>query len=416
MSADLKHVVVVGASAAGLSAADGLREGGFTGSITVLGAERTWPYDRPSVSKDLLVNEGEPELLTLRSAEHLTQAGIDLLLGESAVGLDVDKKYVVTDNGKALPWDAVVIACGSKPRSLLTEDGSLVPSLRTPSDLTALREATQQHSAVSLIGSGFIGLEVAAGLATRGVDVTIFESLSLPLVGAVGPEVAQQICDLHAQRGVRIVTGAGVESIAGTAGDYEIRLTDGSSHRTPFVLAGVGVEPDTEWLEGSGIELSCGVVTDSAGQTNIPGVWAAGDAAVSEHPLLAEPCRIEHWTHAIEQGRQVGLNIAQGRDTAYAAVPYFWTDQYGRRFHCYGRRRVDDISVIVEGSFDDDEYLVAYGQDGHFHAVFSCGRVRSLRGYRKLLARGADWNEAMALARQNNPLLTEAAQAVAVTN
>jgi 3-phenylpropionate/trans-cinnamate dioxygenase ferredoxin reductase subunit len=155
MTGRLEHVVVVGASAAGLSAADGLREGGFEGTITVLGAERRRPYDRPTVSKDLLTSSDELEPLVLRSAERLAAARLDLRLGHAAVGLDVDRHYVITDHGETLYWDAVVIACGSRPRPLHTVDGELLPSLRTPDDLGVLREAVARHGEVSLIGSGF---------------------------------------------------------------------------------------------------------------------------------------------------------------------------------------------------------------------------------------------------------------------
>jgi NADPH-dependent 2,4-dienoyl-CoA reductase/sulfur reductase-like enzyme len=411
MTGRLEHVVVVGASAAGLSAADGLREGGFEGSITVLGAERHRPYDRPIISKDLLTSRHEPELRELRSAERLAAARLDLRLGHAAAGLDVDRHYVITDHGETLPWDALVIACGCRPRALHTVDGGLLPSLRTPDDLHLLREAVARHGEVSLIGSGFIGLEVAAGLATRGVPVTVFDTLPLPLEPAVGREVAEQIRGLHAQHGVRIWGGVGVEAVTGCQGDYKIRLSDGSTHRTPFVLTGIGVEPDTGWLDGSGVDIAGGVLTDAAGRTNVPGVWAAGDVVTFDHPLLGERTRVEHWTHAVEQGRHVGLNIARADSAPYHGVPYFWTDQYGRRFHCHGRRRPGDAGLVVEGGLDEDEYLVLFGRDDQFHAVFSCGRIRSLRGYRKLLARGATSDDALALARQNNPLLGDSALA-----
>jgi 3-phenylpropionate/trans-cinnamate dioxygenase ferredoxin reductase subunit len=404
----LEHVVVVGASAAGLSAADGLREGGFEGTLTVLGAERHRPYDRPALSKELLTSGAPPELLELRSAERLAAARLDLRLGHAAVGLDIDRHYVITDHGETLPWDAVVIACGSRPRPMRTAAGELLPSLRTPDDLDVLRDAVARYGEVSLIGSGFIGLEVAASLAARAVSVTVFEALPLPLEPAVGQEIAERIRRLHAHHGVRIHGGIGVERVTGHRGDYEIRLSDGSVHRTPFVLTGIGVEPDIGWLDGSGVDTERGVVTDSAGRTNVPGVWAAGDVATFHHPLLDERTRVEHWTHAIEQGRHVGFNIARDDTTPYRGVPYFWTDQYGHRFHCYGRRRPGDTSLVAEGSLDEDEYLVLFGDEDRFHAVFSCGRVRSLRGYRKLLARRATWDEALALARQNNPILDAA--------
>jgi NADPH-dependent 2,4-dienoyl-CoA reductase/sulfur reductase-like enzyme len=410
--ADLEHVVVVGASAAGLSAADGLREGGFDGAITVLGAERHLPYDRPTLSKAaLLLAEGEPELLELRSAERLAAARLDLRLGHAAVGLDVDRRYVVTSDGDALPWDAVVIACGSRPRELRTAEGEVLPVLRTPDDLRVLRQAAARHGEVSVIGSGFIGLEIAAGLTGHGVNVTVFADTPLPLDAVLGHQVAEAVRDLHLTRGVNLRAATTVASVTGRQGAYLLHLSDGTVHRTPFVMVGIGVEPDVDWLVGSGVELDRGVVTDAAGRTNVPGVWAAGDVASFEHPLLGERVRVEHWTHAIAQGRHVGLNIARGADTSYAGVPYFWTDQYGRRFEGYGRRRPGDDVFVAEGSLAEDRFLVLHGGHGEFHAVFASGQPRSLRGYRKLLERRGSWDDALALARSINPALDQTAPA-----
>ncbi|MFF4801106.1 NAD(P)/FAD-dependent oxidoreductase [Streptomyces sp. NPDC001351] len=405
MTGGFERVVVVGASAAGLSAADGLREAGFTGSITVLGAELHQPYDRPTMSKALLVAEEDPQLLELRSPERIEASRLDLRLGHAAAGLDVDRRYVVTTYGEALPWDAVVIACGSRPREMRSLAGEVLPALRTPEDLRVLREAAARYGEMTLIGSGFIGLEVAAALVARGVTVTVLDALPLPLEPVLGTELATHLRDLHTAHGVRFRGAVAVASVTGRPGAYEVRLTDGSVHRTPFVLTGIGAEPAVDWLAGSGIEVTGGIVTDAAGRTNVPGVWAAGDVAAFHHPLLGQHVRVEHWTHAVEQGRHIGLNIARGETTPYQGVPYFWTDQYGMRFQCYGRRRAGDRSLVVEGSLDAGEFLVLFGHAGELHAAFACGRVRSLRDYRKLLARGGTWDEALALARTNNPAL-----------
>jgi 3-phenylpropionate/trans-cinnamate dioxygenase ferredoxin reductase subunit len=151
------------------------------------------------------------------------------------------------------------------------------------------------------------------------------------------------------------------------------------------------------------VALDAGVVVDSAGRTNIPGVWATGDVARISHPLLPGTPRVEHWTHAIEHGRHVGLNLARGTAEPYTGAPYFWTEQYGRRFHNYGLVRPEDDALVVEGTVGADEYLVLYGSGDEFHAVVSCGCVASLRGYRKVLERGGSWADALALAATKNP-------------
>ncbi|MEU0312109.1 FAD-dependent oxidoreductase [Nocardioides sp. NPDC006273] len=402
-----RRMVVVGASAAGLSAADGLREAGFEGSITVLGSELHHPYDRPTLSKGLLLAQGEPELLELRSAERMEESRIDLILGRRAVGLDVDRKYVVTDHGDALPWDAVVLASGGRARPLTTDGGEVLPVLRTPDDLRALRQGAARHGEVTVVGAGLIGLEIAAGLSAHGVAVTVLHDTALPVDRIVGPELGQVFFELHSQHGVRLRMLSAVVSVGGVEGDYELRLVDGTIHRTPYVVVGIGVEPDVDWLEGSGVALSGGVLTDAAGRTNVPGVWAAGDVARSAHPMFGDPVRVEHWTHAVEKGRHVGLNAARGTAEPFAGVPYFWSDQFGRRFQSFGRRRDGDTMFVAEGSLDAEEFLVLFGADGEFHAAFASGQSRSLRGYRKLLARGARWDEAIDLARPANPDLAD---------
>jgi NADPH-dependent 2,4-dienoyl-CoA reductase/sulfur reductase-like enzyme len=403
------NVVVVGASAAGLAAADGLREGGFEGSITVLGSELHHPYDRPTLSKGLLLGRGEPELLEIRSAERIKDNRISLLLGHQAVGLDIDRKYVITNHGETLPWDAVVLACGGRARVLTTVEGEALPVLRTPDDLRALRRAAARHGEVTVVGAGLIGLEIAAGLSAHGVSITVVHDTERPMDGIVGPELGQVIFDLHSKHGVQLKMSSAVTSVTGELGAYTLHLVDGSTHQTPYVVVGIGVDPDVDWLLGSGVALDGGVLTDAAGQTNVPGVWAAGDVARSAHPMFGEPLRIEHWTHAVEKGRHVGLNIARGTEESFGGVPYFWSDQFGRRFHSYGRRAPGDEIFVAEGSLFTDEFQVLFGRDGEFHAVFASGLSRSLRGYRKLLARGGTWDDALDLAHASNPDLARAA-------
>lgn len=398
MSGAPQRVVIAGASAAGLSAADGLREGGFEGTITVLSAERHPPYDRPTVSKDLLTADSEPGILELRTAERLKANCIDLRLGQEAVGLDIDRNYVITSDGEPLPWDALVVATGTRPRRLLTDDGTPLPVLRTIEDLRIIRAAVAQYGEITLIGSGFIGLEVAAGLVQKNVKVTVFDAAPLPLEPIVGREVATSIRQLHRRHGVDMHGGATITAVSGEPGRYCIHFADGAVHQTPFVLVGIGVDPNTDWLVGSGVQLSHGVNTDQAGRTNVPGVWAAGDIALFEHPLLGSTVRVEHWTHAIEQGRHVGLNIMRDEPVPYGMPPYFWSDQYGKRFQSYGRRRPHDKAVVVHGSLDADEFLVLYG-DENLHAVFACGCERSLRSYRRLIERRGTFSQALEIAR-----------------
>lgn len=401
MTDPLHRIVIAGASVAGLSAADALRQGGYEGSITVLSEERVAPYDRPPLSKQMLSSAADSDPLDLRHPGHWYETAIDLRLGQAAAGLDIDRRYVITTNGEPLPWDALVIATGSRPRSALSNAGERLPTLRTVTDVQEIRRAALAHGRVTIIGSSFIGLEIAASLRSRGVEVTVFGATSLPLNDSVGPEVAADVRDLHRRHGVELRSGLTVCQIDGGPGDYILSLSDGSQHATPFVVAGIGVDLSTEWLQGSGVDLDearGGVVCDAAGQASVPGVWAAGDVALYDHPTLGAGAHVGHWTNAMQQGRHVAANLLEGQTRPYAAVPYFWTDQYDRKLQCYGRRQPRDESFVAEGSIAEGEYLVLYGDGESLHAVLSCGRDRSLRPYRKLLQAGAGWSAAMAQA------------------
>lgn len=395
-----KNVLVVGGSAAGLAAADGLREGGHEGLITLLTAEKQAGYDRPTLSKALLSGTGEPEVRALRSPQHFADKDLRLRTGVSAARLDPERRVVVADGGEEFPYDVLVIATGVRNRTLTADEGEVLPTMRTSEDLAVIRDRVAASEAITVVGAGFIGLEVAASLRERGKEVTLFGAHPLPMDHIIGPEVAGIVRDELRRHGVDLRAETFVTGIGGEAGGYVLRYTDreGIEHTHPSgcVIAGIGVTPNIEWLEDSGLCLDGGVVTDAAGRTNLPDVWAAGDVAYYFHPLYDELVRVHHWTNAVEQGRVVGLNIARGTDTAFRTVPYFWTDMFGRKYHYYGRRRGGDESVLAVGSYADDEFLVMFGAGGKIHAVVSRGCGRVLRGYRKLLQCGAGWDEALA--------------------
>ncbi|ULP41589.1 NAD(P)/FAD-dependent oxidoreductase [Mycobacterium lentiflavum] len=394
MGPSLRNVVVVGASAAGLAAADGLREAGFDGSVTILSAETIAPYDRPSLSKSLLASVDEPRLRQLRTADHLAAQRFDLRLGVEAAGLDIDRRYVVTTDGEALPYDALIIATGTRSRTMWTVEGRPLPTLRTAADFAVLRQAAASHSDVTLIGSGFIGLELAAAFRSRRVDVTVFGRASVPLVDVLGREIAAALRTLHAERGAIVHCGRQAVEVSGEPGGYTVRTSDGYCHRTSYVIAGIGVDPETAWLARSGVAVEDGVLCDADGRTSAPGVYAAGDVARYADPTGGRRVRIEHWTNAVEQGRHAALNLARGERRPFVRVPYFWTDQYDRKYHCYGHRSPRDHTRVVEGTLDS-EFIALYGDGTHLHGVIACGCLTSLAGYRRLLQRRASYAEAI---------------------
>lgn len=391
------HTIIVGASAAGLAAADGLREGGFTGRITVLGEETCTPYDRPVLSKSLLADSGGAAPAPLRTEAHLAEKGIDLQRGHAAVGLDIDRRMVVTDYGEALAYEHVVIATGCTARPVHTTAGTPLPTLRNLDDLGTIRALVETGRPMTLIGGGFIGLEIATALRTRGIGVTVLGTDRLPLLRFVGEEVAAWLAGVHRSHGVDLHLGARTAAVVEKGDGFEIALQDGGLLHAEIVLAGAGAAPRVDWLVGSGVALGDGVLCDAAGRTSVPGVWAAGDVACAVDPRTGERSRFEHWTHAVAQGHHVGLAIARGEATPFDAVPYLWTEQQGRTLHLLGRRRPGDRDVLVEGEIAAGEFVVLHGSGDDLHGVTVCGRIRALRAYRRLLGTGASLSEAIGL-------------------
>jgi NADPH-dependent 2,4-dienoyl-CoA reductase/sulfur reductase-like enzyme len=391
----LRNVVVVGASAAGLAAADGLREAGFEGNITILSAETVAPYDRPALSKGLLESDEELPLCALRTDDHLAAQGFDLRLGQGATGLDIDRHYVITTDGEPIPYDGMIVATGARAREVHTRHGQPLPVLRTAADLSALRKAAETWRDIAVIGLGFIGLEIAAALQPRGVQVSIFGRSRLPLHDVLGHEVAAALHRMHADHGVAMHATSQVIEVVGEPGAYRIRTAEGQQYRASHVVAGVGIDPETGWLARSGVAVNDGVVCDLSGCTSVPGIYAAGDAA--RWPGKGRRGGTGHWMGAINQGRHVAHNLIRAERKPLESVPYFWTTQYGRKYCCYGRMQAGDQTIVVDGTLGGD-FLALFTDGVHLNGVVSCGRERLLRVYRKLLQRNGDLPEALELA------------------
>lgn len=319
-----------------------------------------------------------------------------------AAGLDIDRRYLITTDGDPLPWEHVIIATGSSPVPMVTDTGYTIPSFRTVRDAEGVRRAVARHRKVTLIGAGFISLEIASVLRSQGIDVTVIGAGPSPLRAFLGPEVSGTIRRLHEERGVNFIMGQMVELITGQEGDLHLHLADGTVHDTQFVIAGTGTRPNSRWLDGAGVDLdpaTGAVLCNSAGRSSVPGVWAAGDVATYEHPFGGAPIHAGHWTKARQQATLVARNIMAADADVYSELPYFWTDQYDRKLQCYGEPQPGDEAIVVQGSLDTPDYLVIYGSPttGRFNAVLSNGMDRHLRPFRKLLKSGASWAEALEL-------------------
>jgi NADPH-dependent 2,4-dienoyl-CoA reductase/sulfur reductase-like enzyme len=400
--AGMADVVVVGASLAGLRAVETLRNEGYEGRVTLIGAEHHLPYDRPPLSKKVLAGEWEPDRIALRRDGDLGSLDVVAHLGREASALDVGRQVVTLLDGEEVPYDGLVIATGATVRRLPDQpELEGVHVLRTLDDSLALRAAlTSGAPHVVVVGAGFIGSEVAATARGLGCDVTILEALPVPLERALGPRMGHACAALHGDHGVDLRVGVGVAGLEGASGRVEaVRLTDGTRVAADVVVVGVGVAPATGWLEESGLTLRDGVVCDPTLAAGPPGVYAAGDICRWTNRLFAEEMRVEHWTNAAEQGAHAARSLlatATGQEAEpYAPVPFFWSDQYGQRIQFLGRAGPDDEVRVVSGSVEERGFVALYGRAGRLRGVLGLSCPKLVMPYQKLLASGITWDDAL---------------------
>lgn len=398
----MERIVVVGASLAGLRACESLRMAGYSGTITLIGAERHEPYDRPPLSKALLKGEWEPDRIRLRKPDDLAGLDLDMRLGVVANGLDVAARTVSIEGGESVAGDGVIIATGSVPRRLPNQpDLDGVTVLRTLDDSLDLRRRLEDRPRVAVIGAGFIGLEVAATAARSGCPVTVLEGAPAPLMRGLGQRMGEVVARVHARNGVVVRCGVQVAGIEGSDGGATgVRLGDGELVPAEVVVVGIGVAPATQWLDDSGLELRDGVVCTEALRA-APGIYAAGDCARWVNGLFGESgeeMRVEHWTNAAEQGAAAATNLlaelAGDAPAPYAPVPFFWSDQFDSRIQFIGRAHGDDDVQLVAGELDGS-FVALYGHAGRLRGVLGVNMPRVVMPYRKLLAERASWDTAM---------------------
>jgi NADPH-dependent 2,4-dienoyl-CoA reductase/sulfur reductase-like enzyme len=396
------RVVVVGASLAGLSALETLRQEGYEGELIAVGAESALPYDRPPLSKQVLQGHWEPDKIVLRDQGQYDGLGVTWHLGRRATGLDLGARTVTLDDGEPLAYDGLVIATGATPRRLPdTPDLAGIHVLRTLDECLALRGELETASRVCVVGAGFIGAEVAASARVRGVEVTVLEALPAPLARAFPAEMGAACAALHLDHGVDLRCGVTVAGFEGDGRVSGVRLGDGSVVEADVVVVGVGVVPETGWLETSGLPLENGVVCDSTCATAAPGVVAAGDIARWPNNLFGETMRIEHWSNAVEQGAAAAKRLLAGPGEAvdFAPVPYFWSDQYDAKIQFLGRCCPTDEVRIVDGSVEERRFVALFGRDGRLFGALAFNRPRLLMAYRKLLSAKTSFDDAIAHAQ-----------------
>lgn len=396
----LRDVVIVGGSLAGLRAAESLRNGGYDGTLTIVGQEQHLPYDRPPLSKRLLAGEWEPERILLRKPDDMQALDVRWRTGVAAVSLDLEARHVRLADDEELPFGGLVIATGAAPRRLPGQgDHDHAVVLRTLDDALDLRERLAAGGRrVVVIGAGFIGLEVAATARRLGNDVLVLEAGPAPLERALGARMGAAVSAVHADHDVEIRCGVQVGGFAPGA----VLVDGGRREPADVVVVGIGVAPCTEWLVGSGVRVDDGVVCRPDLNAGRPFVYAAGDVARWHNPLFGEEMRVEHWTNAAEQGALAARNLlaeADGRPTEpYAPVPFFWSEQYDHRIQFLGRASPDDEVRVVAGSVDDRKFAALFGRDGHLRGVLGLDMPRQVMPFRQHLLGRLGWDDALELA------------------
>jgi NADPH-dependent 2,4-dienoyl-CoA reductase/sulfur reductase-like enzyme len=372
-------VLVVGASAAGLAAAEALRRKGYQGRLTILGAEAHLPYDRPPLSKQVLSGAWLPEKIQLRTSDALSSLDATFVLGDPAVGLDVAERSVHTASGQVLTAEAVVVATGLRPRTLPGQDGLAgVHVLRTLDDVLALRSELLPGKRVVVVGDGVLGAEITATARSMGLDVTMAGPQEAPLLYQFGPLPARMLAELHASNGVELRLGSGVTELSSSDGRVTgVCLETGEVLPADVVVVAFGAAPVTDWLSGSGLLHDNGVVCDSRCRA-AEGIYAAGDVARWHHETLDVLLRLENRTNATEQGVAVAGNVL-GADRAYTPVPYFWTDQFDVKIHVHGTLSADAEVTIVDGDPADRRFVATYRRGGVVTGVLGWNMPKQAR-------------------------------------
>jgi NADPH-dependent 2,4-dienoyl-CoA reductase/sulfur reductase-like enzyme len=324
-------VVIAGASIAGITAAEALRVEGFAGDILLIGDEEYLPYNRPPLSKQMLLNDWDVGELEIVPRERLENLGISLRLGESATDLDTTKNVIRTDK-TSYGFDSLIIATGSKPRIVPETLG--LPTLRTIADSLQLRKAIKTGASLGIIGAGVLGSEIASAAVKLGCRATLIGKPNEITFGGLGGQLSHLIEPLHLRNGVELFLGRDLERVTSLNSKTKVEFKSGETKEFDFVLSAIGTIPCTQWLEGSGLEITNGVICDSRGQAG-PGIFAIGDLAAWPNPIDGKPSRTEHQSGAIEQALAVASYIAKGT-TSRAPIPLFWSDIHDVKIKAYG--------------------------------------------------------------------------------
>jgi 3-phenylpropionate/trans-cinnamate dioxygenase ferredoxin reductase subunit len=382
--------VAVGAGMAAASAVETLRREGFAGRLILVGAEPHLPYERPPLSKGLLTGATPEARVFLRDEAFYAEQRVELRLAMRASDLDTRARKLTFADGEELRFDRLLIATGGEARRLAAPGADLpgVLYLRTLEDARALalalRERADRGGRVAIVGAGFIGAEVAADCRQLGLAVTMLEILPVPLGRALGEAVGAIYADIHRAHGVDLRLGEGTAAMRGAGRVEEIVTTAGAVVPCELVVVGVGMRPADEWLRGSGLAVGNGVLVDAYCETNVPGIFAAGDVANWPYGVEGERVRLEHYDNALRQGEAAARNmLAQRRP--YTPVPYFWSDQYDLKLQVVGHAHAWD-DVVLRGRPSEGPFMAFYLAGGRLRAALAVNQTRELGTLKRLIA------------------------------
>ena len=371
-----EKIVVIGAGLAGAKAVEQLRARGFAGSLTLIGNESDAPYDRPPLSKEYLAGTAKFEEALIHPLKWYQDKNIELKLGTTATKIDTAERTVTLGDGSTLNYDALILATGSSSRrtDIPGSDATGVLYLRNREDSDAIREAATKGKQFTIIGGGWIGLEVAAVVRSAGAEVTVLELDHLPLARIIGDEAAQVFAKMHRDHGVDLHTNAEAAEILVEDGHVSgVALKDGTVVPADTVLVGIGAIPNISLAKEAGLSIEAGgVAVDSFLRSSDPAIFAVGDIAAHDHPLLKSRIRVEHWATALNQPKAVAKTLV-GEETEYSELPYFYTDQYDLGMEYIGSvPRGTEPEVIIRGDLDSREFIVFYlDEDGLILAVMA---------------------------------------------
>jgi 3-phenylpropionate/trans-cinnamate dioxygenase ferredoxin reductase subunit len=360
-------IVIVGGGAAAFAAADMLRREGYAGPVTMISADTDPPVDRPNLSKDYLAGEAQEDWMPLWPIDTYVQRHVELIVDRRVTSLDATKKTVTLDDGSSRAFGALLIATGADPIHL-DIPGALY--LRTFADSRAIIAKTQGAKRVVVVGGSFIGLEVAASLRTRKIDVDVVAPESVPLERVMGVEVGRFVKSLHEAHGVVFHLGQTIASVSGRS----VTLSGGATLDADFIVVGAGVRPSTALAEQAGLKIDRGVAVNEYLETNAPGIFAAGDIARWPDPYTGSRIRVEHWVVAERQGQVAARNML-GRREQFDAVPFFWSQHYDVEIKYIGHAEKWD-AVQIDGTLDSRNCAVSYVLGGRTLALATISRDR----------------------------------------